>query len=180
MITSRQRFLAAALLASAAFAASAQTPPPAPMPQTGPAASAAMEQRPGHGHDGKSVERFQERRAKHLDELKSQLKLDASQQAAWSNFVAATQPPARGPRPDRAEFEKLTMPQRLDRMQALQADHAAMFARRNDATRALYVALKPEQQKMFDARTLRSGGPGSPETHGGPRHHRMHEAPAKS
>jgi hypothetical protein len=180
MITSRQRFLAAALLASAAFAASAQTPPPAPMPQPGSAAPSTMEPRPAHARDGRSVERFQERRAQRMEELKSQLKLDASQQAAWSNFVAATQPPARGPRPDRAEFEKLTTPQRLDRMQALQADHAARFARRNDATRALYAALKPEQQKVFDVQTLRRGGPEGREVHGDPRHHRMHEAPAKS
>ena len=179
MITSRQRILAAALLASAAFAASAQTPPPAPAAPNGPAPT-SMEQRHRPASDGKSFERMQERRAKHLDELKSQLKLDGSQQAAWSNFVAATQPPARGPRPDRAEFEKLTTPQRLDRMQERQAEHAAMFARRNDATRALYAALKPEQQKVFDAQTLRRGGHPTHEGHGGPGQRRMPDAPAKS
>ena len=178
MITSRQRILAAALLASAAFAASAQTPPPAPQSGSAPA---AMEQRHRGAPDGKSVERMQERRAKHLEDLKSQLKLDGSQQAVWSNFVAATQPPARGPRPDRAEFEKLTTPQRLDRMQERQAEHAAMFARRNDATRALYAALKPEQQKVFDAQTLhRAGGHRSHDGHGGPGQRRMPEAPARS
>lgn len=177
MITSRQRILAAALLASAAFAASAQTPPPVPATQNGPA-PVATEQRHRPAPDGKSFERMQERRAKHLDELKAQLKLDGSQQAAWSNFVAATQPPARGARPDRAEFEKLTTPQRLDRMQAHQAEHAAMSARRNDATRALYAALKPEQQKVFDAQTLRRGGHPH-DGHDGSQHRRMHEAPAK-
>lgn len=180
MITSRQRILAAALLASAAFAASAQTPPPAPALQAGSAATATAtaEPRARPMHDGKSAERHQERRAKHLEALKTQLKLDATQEAAWSNFVAATQPPARGPRPDRAELEKLTTPQRLDRMQAHQAEHAASFARRNDATRALYAALKPDQQKVFDAQTLRRGGP-SHAGHGGPQHRRMHEAPVK-
>jgi len=180
MITSRQRILAAALLASAAFAASAQAPAPTTMPQGAPAASVTAEQHPRHAHDGKSFERLQERRAKHLEELKGQLKLDASQQAAWSNFVAATQPPMRGPRPDRAEFERMTTPQRLDRMQARQTEHAAMFARRNDATRALYAALKPEQQKIFDTQTLRRGPHPSMEGHEGAKHRRMHEAPAKS
>ena len=178
MITSRQRILAAALLASAAFA---HTPPPAPAPQAGPAATATAEPRARPMHDGKSAERHQERRARHLEALKTQLKLDATQEAAWSNFVAATQPPARGPRPDRAEFEKLTTPQRLDRMQERQAEHAAMFARRNDATRALYAALKPEQQKVFDAQTLhRAGGHRSHDGHGGPGQRRMPEAPARS
>ena len=74
----------------------------------------------------------------------------------------------------------MTTPQRLDRMQARQTEHAAMFARRNDATRALYAALKPEQQKIFDAQTLRRGPHPSMEGHEGAKHRRMHEAPAKS
>lgn len=179
MITSRPRILAAALLASAAFAASAQTPPPVPATPNG-AAPTAMEQRQRPAPDARSFERMQERRARHLEALRSQLKLDASQQAAWSNFVAATQPPARGPRLDRDEFATLTTPQRLDRMQARQAEHAAMFARRNDATRALYAALKPEQQKVFDAQTLRRGGHPSHEGHGGPGQPRLHDAPSRS
>lgn len=163
MITSRQRIqyiLSAGLLASAAFSASAQTPAAAP---AGPAGSPPVaEHRMNKPHDGKFMERHQERRAKHLADLKSKLKIGASQEAAWSAFTAASQPPGppsqgRDPKAARAEFEKMTTPQRLDRMQARQAEHAAMSAKRAEATRTFYAALTPEQQKTFDAESLRHG-----------------------
>lgn len=175
MITSRQRIqyiLSAGLLASAAFGASAQTPPAAGPAGTPPAAEHRM-----HKPDGKFVERMQERRAKHLADLKSKLKIGASQEAAWSAYTAASQPPGpppqgRDPKAARAEFDKLTTPQRLDRMQARQAEHAALFAKRAESTRTFYTALTPEQQKTFDAESLRHGprgehGPRGPRGHGG-------------
>ena len=55
------------------------------------------------------------------------------------------------------EFEKLTTPKRLDRMQAHQAEHATAFAMRANATRAFYAGLTPAQQKTFDAKSLRHG-----------------------
>lgn len=180
MISSRQRILWAGLLASATFAASAQMPPPPSVPTNSPAAVAAAEQHRAGGatdkmvrpHDGKGMERMQERRAKHLADLKAKLKLDVSQQGAWSTFTTSIQPPPKAERPDRAamraEFEKLTTPQRLDRMQARQAERAAMAAKRADATRAFYATLKPEQQKTFDAESMRfaSRGEHGPRGHG--------------
>jgi hypothetical protein len=161
MTASRQRILWAGLLASAAFSAFAQTPPPvAPMTGTAPVAgvSAPAEHRAHRMHEGRSPERFQAHRAQRMEALKSQLALTASQQEAWTAFVAASQPSQRaGQKPDRAEFAKMTTPQRLDRMQAAQAEHAASFARRADATRTLYAALSPQQQQTFDAQTLRHG-----------------------
>ena len=58
------------------------------------------------------------------------------------------------------------------------AERSAAFAKRADATRSFYAALKPEQQKTFDAETLRFG-PGG-ERHHGPRGHGHPPAPAKS
>lgn len=191
MISSRQRILWAGLLASATFAAAAQTPPPPSVPTNTPAAIAAAEQhrsgntaatpeRAAKPHDGKHMERMQERRAKHLADLKTKLKLDASQQGAWSTFTTAIQPPPMAQRPDRAamraEFEKLTTPQRLDRMQARQAERAAMAAKRADATRTFYAALKPEQQKTFDAESMRFASRGGH----GPRGHGEHGPASKS
>ncbi|MGJ7581890.1 Spy/CpxP family protein refolding chaperone [Variovorax sp. RHLX14] len=183
MISSRQRILWAGLLASATFAAAAQTPPPASVPTNSPAAiAAAAQHRAGNDpadkmtrpHDGKGMERMQERRARHLNDLKAKLKLDASQQGAWSTFMTSIQPPPMAQRPDRAamraEFEKLTTPQRLDRMQARQAERAAMASRRADATRAFYATLKPEQQKTFDAESMRF----EPRGEHGPRGHGEH------
>ncbi len=86
----------------------------------------------------KRMERMQEHRAKRLAALKEKLKLTSAQEGAWSSFTTAPQPPA-GPRPhmDRAEFAKLTTPERLERMQTRQAERSAMFAKRADATQHL-------------------------------------------
>jgi hypothetical protein len=179
MTASLQRIFWAGLVASAAFCAFAQTPPPsmpaaapAPMTGTAPAAGVAApgEHRAHRMHEGRSPQRFQEQRAQRMEALKTQLALNASQQEAWSTFVSASQPPQRAAqRPDRAEFAKLTTPQRLDRMQALQAEHAASFSRRADATRALYATLSPQQQQTFDTQTLRQGPRHAHGPHQGPR-----------
>ena len=187
MISARQRILWASLLASATFAASAQTPPPSNVPAaiTQAASPAQAEQRAHKPRDGKGFERMQERRAKHLAELKAKLKIEGSQEAAWSTFTSAVQPPAPpAQRPDRAtmraEFEKMTTPQRLDRLQARQAERAARFAQRAEATRTFYAALTPAQQKTFDAEGMRFGSRGAHGEHGphqGPHGHRP--VPAK-
>ena len=190
MISARQRILWASLLASATFAASAQTPPPSNVPPaiTQAASPAQADQRAHKPRDGKGFERMQERRAKHLADLKAKLKIDASQEGAWSTFTSAIQPPAPpAQRPDRAamraEFEKMTTPQRLDRMQARQSERAARFAQRADATRSFYAALTPAQQKTFDVEGMRFGPRGAHGEHGphqghqGPHGHRP--APAK-
>ncbi|MFT4266785.1 MAG: Spy/CpxP family protein refolding chaperone [Xenophilus sp.] len=180
MISLRQRMLWAGVLASAAFAASAQTPPAT---DTQPAqAQGAAPARPPADH--KRFEREQQHRAERLAALKGKLKLDASQEGAWATYTAALQPPADAKppqRPDRAEFAKLTTPERLDRLQARQAERAAEFAKRADATKAFYAQLSPAQQKTFDAESLHfgppPGGPHDPH-HGGPRHQpRDGEAP---
>ena len=150
------------LLASVAFAASAQTPPPAPAGAPAAAAAPRMER----GDPAKRFEQMQQRRAKRLADLKQKLKLDASQESAWSTFAAAQQPPAPpADRPSREDIAKLTTPQRLDLMQKHQAERSAALAKRADATRTFYAGLNPEQQKTFDAETLRMG------PRGGPGHH---------
>ena len=162
------------LLASAAFAASAQTPPP-PAPGS-PAGAPRMER----GDPAQRAERMQQHRAQRLAALKDKLKLDASQEPAWNSFAAAQQPPAPpAQRPSREDIAKMTTPQRLDLMQQRQADRSASFAKRADATRSFYAALKPEQQKTFDTETLRMGPRGGPGQHGPRGHHQPPAPPAK-
>ena len=52
-------------------------------------------------------------------------------------------------------MDKLPTPQRIDKMRDMRAQRmAAMEAnmnKRGDATKALYAALSPEQQKVFDS-----------------------------
>ena len=181
MISLRQRIVWASLLGSAALASSgafAQAPvaPSAAAPAAAVAQAdnaAAPKAQHKRMDPAKRMERMQEHRAKRLAELKEKLKLNAGQEGAWSTFTAASQPPAgaRPPRMDRAEFAKLTTPQRLERMQARQAERSAMFAKRAEVTKTFYAGLTPEQQKTFDAETVHFGG------HGGHRGHHGHGGP---
>jgi hypothetical protein len=181
MNLSRKNLLWAGLLASATFASSgafAQAPAAAPVP---PAAEAQAGTAPAPQHKrmdpAQRFERMQADRAQRMAALKQKLQLTPAQEGPWTSFAAAHQPPdraARQARPDPAELAKLTTPQRLDRMQARQAERAAMFAKRADATRSFYAALSPEQQKTFDAESMRLWQ----HRHGG--HHGHHGEPAKS
>jgi protein CpxP len=144
-----------ATLGAAAFAADAPPPPP-------PAAASGMAK-----HD---PAKMQEHMLKRQADLKAKLKLTAAQEPAWTTFSASMQPPARGPRPDKAAMEKLTTPERIDKMRAMHAERSAQMEKRGEATKAFYAALSPEQQKVFDANAMPHGGPGE---HGGPgRHHK--------
>ena len=165
------RFAATALLAALALPVLAQQPPATP-----PAASAKA---PEGRHERRHGDHAQ-RHAKHLAELKAQLKLTAAQEPAWTTFTTAMQPGERPARLDRQDMDKLTTPERIDRMRALRAQHAAEADRRGEATKAFYAALTPEQQKTFDAQAHRGhhmggmkGGEGRHGGHGGPgeRHH---------
>ena len=175
MISSRQRLLWAGLLAGASFAASAQTPvPPAAEAQPGAQQERSVRAEQPRHDPAQRFERMREQRAQRLAALKQKLQLSPAQESAWQSFSTASQPPARPPqRMDRAEFEKLTTPQRLDRLQARQAERAERFASRAAATRSLYAALTPEQQKLFDTESLRfgpRGGHGQQHRHHGHHH----------
>jgi len=178
----------AGLLASATFAASAQTPAAAPVPpaaeaQVGAPATTAQPQhkRMDRADLAKRFERMKEMRAKRQAELKDKLALTPAQEQAWAQYNAALQPPAgeRAPqqRLKREDFAKMTTPQRLEHMQARQAERTARFAQRADATRDFYAALTPEQQKTFDEQTVRTG---QRFHHRGHRHGDAKPAPAQS
>jgi len=103
--------------------------------------------------------------ARRQAELKAKLNLSSAQEGAWNNFVAAHQAPAgmttgRDPEQRRKmheEMEKLSTPERIDRMNTKKAQRDAAMGKRSDATKLFYAALTPEQQKVFDANTVRRG-----------------------
>ena len=92
--------------------------------------------------------------------LKTQLKLSADQEAAWTAFDAAHKVPGmmNKQRPDRAEMAKLTTPERIDKMKAMRAEHQAEADKRADSTKAFYAVLNAEQKKVFDSFAM--NGPG--------------------
>ena len=107
----------AGLLASAGFTVSAQ-----PMGQgaTGmPMMGASSPMQPG-GQMGmrgsRDPAKMEAMVAKRHAELKAKLKLTGEQETGWTTFTAAMKPPAQmdHKRPDRAEMDKLSTPERID------------------------------------------------------------------
>ncbi len=121
-----------------------------------------------HGDPAKMSERVNS----HLSALKNKLHITASQEGAWSTFTSAMQPPAKmdALRPDRAELDKLTTPERIEKMKQLRLqNHEAMLThmnQRDDAVKALYGTLNADQKKVLDAEHARM-------EKGGGRHERM-------
>jgi periplasmic protein CpxP/Spy len=134
----------------------------------------AGEQRMGQ-HD---PAKMQAAMAKHQAELKAKLKITPAQEGAWTAFTAAMQPPAsmvdvhKAMAEQRAELDKLTTPERIDKMRALRTQRmnemTAEMDKRGDAAKVFYAALSPDQQKIFDAE---HGRMGKMDRHGGPGQH---------
>lgn len=148
----------AGLLASAGFTSFAQ-----PMMGQGAArspmmgASGAMQPNGPISMRGKmDSSRWEAMMAKRSAHLKAKLKITSEQEGAWSAFTATMTPVAtmEFKRLDRAEMDKLTTPERIDKMHALRtqrmADINAAMDKREDATKTLYAALTAEQKKVFD------------------------------
>ena len=152
MVSRFKPTLLAGLLALSGFAVLAQ------MPSSG--GHAAMMAGPADGmHEGmrhRDPARMQARMDKFAAELKAQLKLTPAQEGAWTTFVASHKMPAdmMAKRPDPTTMEKLSTPERLERMKSLRNQHIAAMDQRDEATKIFYAALTAEQQKVFDASTM--------------------------
>ncbi|KQM77369.1 Spy/CpxP family protein refolding chaperone [Xylophilus sp. Leaf220] len=167
-----RKLLVASALASAAFMALAQTPPPPaapPTPMAGDAQPAPGTPRAG-GAERRDPAAMQQRMEQGLAREKARLQITAAQEPAWNAFTTAIRPdPAQRARmqAERGEWAKLTTPERIDRMRAERGQRDAEIDRRGDATKTFYAALTPAQQKLFDERPMMHGGPGGK---GGPGH----------
>ncbi|CAN5529894.1 hypothetical protein BH10PSE16_BH10PSE16_37310 [soil metagenome] len=171
----------AGLLATAGAGAMAQNTDRTPASLTPTtSATATPHAKPRHGEHHRMERRdpakMQARMARHQAELKAKLKITPAQEGAWTSFTAAMQPPARmmGEHPgaeQRAEFDKLTTPERIDKMHELRtqrmAEMTAEMDKRGEATKAFYAALSPEQQKTFDGEHRKMGQRGGPGRHEG-------------
>ena len=131
--------------------AGAQTSPP-----TKDAAKPAM-----HAEHDKEGEHLARRMQRHLQQLKTDLNLSAEQEPAWVALANAMTPPARPPRPDHAELDKLSMPERMDKIKQMMAQqhelHMAEIDKRVAAVKSFYAVLTPEQKKTFDAKAMAKG-----------------------
>ena len=170
MKLSNKRILLAGLLATVGFAAVAQTAAPAG-PADGKGPGHDMQRMGGmHGGDpAKMQARMQEHAAKRQAALKAKLKITAAQEGAWTTFTAAMKPPAmmmdmKKHQEERAAMEKLTTPERIDKMRAMRTERMttmnANMDKRADATKAFYAVLTSEQKAVFDAVTMHGGREG--------------------
>ena len=170
-----KQLLTAGLLAAVAATAFAQTPAPAANP-----AAPQAQQHAHRGYGPMDPARMQERRARmeqrmaeRMEFFKFKLKITPAQEGAWTAWTSAMKPAATRPqRPDRAELERMTTPERIDRMRALRTARQAENDRRMDATKTFYGTLTADQKKVFDTASLdmlqrRGGGRGG---HGGGHH----------
>lgn len=172
-LKSIQSLVLAGVMASAALAATAQTVAPA-----APATAAAPAKADGHHGDPMSRHNpaeMQARMARHQAELKARLALTSDQESAWTAYTASMQPSVRSARPtpeQRAEFDKLTTPERIDKMRALRtqrmAERTAAMDKRGDATKSFYAALNADQKKVFDSQRMGRGSMGHGSGHGQP------------
>ncbi len=169
MKLSNKRLLIAGLMATIGFTAVAQNATSG----TPPAGHGGM-QGMQHGDSSKMQERMQthrqERATQRLAALKAKLKITTAQEGAWTTFSTAMKPPSNaaggmmGMRHDpklKAEMDKLTTPERIDKMRALRQQRmTAMNAemdKRADATKAFYGTLSSEQKAVFDAVAMQGG-----------------------
>ncbi|MDP2026198.1 Spy/CpxP family protein refolding chaperone [Sulfuriferula sp.] len=115
--------------------------------------------------------KWEENRAQHLTALKDKLKLKLKPEhvVAWNAFAQASQPSMHAKGADkqamRGEFEKLTTPQRMDKMLAMSDRRRARMVERTQAVKTFYAQLNPQQQSVFDAEAMHTGHRG----HGHPR-----------
>ena len=173
-----KHLLTAGLLAGLAASALAQTPAPAGTP--GRAEGQQFAHRAGPMDPARMQEhraRMEQRMAERMEFFKFKLKVTPAQEGAWSAWTGAMKPAAnRPPRPDRAEFQRLSTPERIDRMRAMRTARQAEMDKKMDATKAFYAVLNADQKKVFDDASLqmlqRHGGGRGGRGEGGERHHR--------
>ena len=152
--TAFKPLLLVALMATASVASFAQGTPANP-PADQPGAHHGMMHKGDHD-PAKREAKMAQRQA----ELKAKLQLNASQEGAWNAFAASMTPPARTGQDHaamHAEMEKLSTPERIDRMKALRTRRNAEMDKRADAAKTFYATLNADQKKVFDAQPRRSG-----------------------
>ena len=151
-----QRLAATALVAALAGIAAPSFAQPAP--GAGPVAEQA--QRPRAMTPEQRQQFMKERMGQRLEAFKQKLQLTPAQEPAWNGFVQSMQPNAepRHARLDWQGMDKLTTPERIDRMRAMGAQRMAEMDRRGDAVKDFYAQLTQAQQKTFDAEGARMYG----------------------
>ena len=88
----------------------------------------------------------------HLSDLKAQLKINASQEAAWQAFATQAKAQAASMQAMRAQMQQDTgtAPERMAQRTTAMQQRAAGMATMTTAFNALYAVLTPEQKTVAD------------------------------
>jgi protein CpxP len=100
-----------------------------------------------------------------LIRLHDDLRLSASQEAAWRDYATAIAPDPQAQARHKATTDLLPLiptPRRIALIEATMAQDAQDFRRQGAAVNAFYGKLTPSQQRTFDQDTLSSASDGSP------------------
>ena len=123
--------------------------------QTSTSSSNAMPGMGMHTADGlehaKMAEKMKAGMLRHLSEMHDKLKLSAAQEPVWKNFTDAITSGAMPAHPDRAAMEKMTAPERMEKMLALFKERLGRMESHLAALKTFYAVLTPEQKKIVDA-----------------------------
>lgn len=95
----------------------------------------------------------EQRKQKHFDTLKADLKLSATQETGWAAWVAKIKEGHKGQDKkhlDREAWASLPAPERLEKMLAFSKEHVALQEAHLAATKTFYATLTPEQRLIFD------------------------------
>jgi len=117
-----------------------------------PADAAALVKAKPASEEPKKCDRW-EGKEKRLEALKSDLKLNASQEAAWTEWVGKIKGDYKGWEEQRKNVESWASLPALDRMEKMRAfykEHIARQEVRLAATKTFYATLSPEQRQTFD------------------------------
>ena len=103
-------------------------------------------------------EKMQEHRTKRQAAMHEQLKLTAAQEPAWKTYVAAVAPTDMAKRwGDHAAMAKMSAPERLEKHIAMSKERDARMTSHLAALKTFYAVLTPEQQKIFNEKSMRGG-----------------------
>jgi Spy/CpxP family protein refolding chaperone len=109
----------------------------------------------GMGPDGgKQSARMAERMKERQQKLHESLKLNPEQEKAWVKFQESHPFQGNADRPDRAAMDKLTAPERAEKMLEQSRKHQDVMSKHVSAMKSFYDTLTPEQKKTFDEHSM--------------------------
>jgi periplasmic protein CpxP/Spy len=117
-----------------------------------PAATAVVDKPKPASEEPKRCDHWKDKE-KHLETLKSDLKLTANQEAAWTEWAGKIKEDSKGWETKRKEVESwsnLPMPVRMEKMLAFSKEHIATQEAHLEATKIFYATLSLDQRKIFD------------------------------